>query len=328
MPHAHHDILLSIVRKKIPLSRHGLAVLALLAPVLLAQPTNRPADLLPLRSVYFVRNDPDWMAITSDGVWVAVNHANKVVRLDAGTNRIGVSAAVKDPCSGLAADFGSLWVPSCGEHALVRMDATTGERQAVIPAAPADSEGGIATGAGSVWLVTSESGELTRVDAATNTIRARIPIPAGSFNPLFAYGAVWVTSHKGGTLLRIDPATSKVTDQIPVGPEPRFLAAGAGSLWVLNQGNGTVARVNASTRRLVATIPAHIPGHGGDIAFGADAVWATLIGTPLTRIDPATNRVTSQWHGEGGDEVRFGFGSLWLTHIKAGFVWRLNVPHP
>ena len=209
---------------------------------------------------------------------------------------------------------------------LVRMDAKTGKVQARIRASPADDEGGIAVGAGSVWLVTSKEGDLARIDPASNAVKAHVRIPPGSFNPLFASNSIWITSTANGTLVRVNPATNKVSGEFPVGPGPRFLTVGAGSIWVLNQGDGTIARVNAQTGKRTALIAAGIPGAGGEITFGEGAVWATVIGYPITRISPKTNTVVGQWQGSGGDSIRVGHGSLWLTDLKGSKVFRLPVP--
>jgi virginiamycin B lyase len=273
-----------------------------------------------------VKGDPDWLAVADDAMWITSGNVNQVLRLDPKTNKVSTVVNVDKPCSGVAIGSGSLWIPSCGDHALLRVDQKTGSIQARIVATPADDEGGIACGAGSVWLVTSAAGELTRVDAATNQVAARITIPAGSFNPLFAEGSIWVTSNAGNSLLRIDPATNKVLGSTAIGPQPRFLAAGAGSIWVLNQGDGTVSRVDAHTGKLLATLPAGIPGHGGEIAFGGGFVWVTETEFPLTQIDPRTNKVVGQWHGDGGDSVRFAFGTVWLTNLKGEKVWRIPLP--
>jgi hypothetical protein len=78
------------------------------------------------------------------------------------------------------------------------------------------------------------------------------------------------------------------------------------------------------TGKLVVNIPAGLPGHGGEIAFGFGAVWATLEHIPLTRIDAKSNQVVRQWEGDGGDSIRTGLGSIWLTNLKAGLVWRIS----
>jgi virginiamycin B lyase len=276
----------------------------------------RSIEDLPKAATFTVKGQPDWMAVTEDSVWVSSADVNRVTRLDARTNAVGTVVEVNNPCSGLVADAGGLWVPSCGDHSLVRVDAETGALQATIPVGPADSEGGITAGAGSIWLVTAD-GELTRIDAATNRVTATIAIPAGSFNPLYASGSVWVSSNTTNALVRVDPSTNKVVSSTPIGPKPRFLAAGAGSIWVLNQGDGSVSRVDAAAGKLLATIPAGIPGHGGEIAFGAGSVWATVIDFPLTKIDPTTNRVVAQWRGAGGGSVRFGHGRCGLRTFWA-----------
>jgi YVTN family beta-propeller protein len=112
---------------------------------------------------------------------------------------------------------------------------------------------------------------------------------------------------------------------VPVGPKPRFLAAGGGSIWTLNQGDGTVSRIDEKSRKVVATIQAGIPGTGGDIDYGAESVWPTVFGVPLTRIDATTNTVVRQWVGKGGDSLRFGYDSIWLTDYKKGLLLRIPI---
>jgi virginiamycin B lyase len=283
----------------------------------------RMSTLVPT-ATFHVGGDPDWMAVADDSVWVTSSALNRVTQLNADGNTIGLAISVKQPCSGLRVGFGSLWIPSCGSHAIVRTDLKTGQIQAVIPISPANSEGCIAAGAGSVWLTTSTAGILSRIDPASNSVVASITIPSGSFCPVFAGGFIWVTSTEHSLLSKVDPSTNRVLAKIPVGENPRFATAGAGSVWTLNQGDGTVSRVDTKTGKLVANIHARLSGHGGEIAFGFGAVWATLDRTPITRIDPQNNSVLHQWRGDGGDSIRAGIGSIWLTNLKAGLVWRLS----
>jgi virginiamycin B lyase len=281
------------------------------------------ADLHPDAS-FAVEGEPDWMVVTDDAVWVTSSNVNHVVRLDPATNRAGLVVTIDKPCSGLASGFGAIWVPSCGAHALVRVDPQTGKTAAQIPAGPADSEGGITVGAGSVWLATEKQGLLVRVDPQTNQVVAKIAIAPGSYAPAFGEGAVWITSTEHNLLTHVDAKSNRVVATIPIGPQPRFLTVGAGSVWTLNQGDGTVSRIDMKTNRLTATIPVGIPGTGGEIAFGEGSVWATVFQIPMSRIDPATNAVVQQWVGSGGDSIRVGHGSIWLTDFAHATVWRLN----
>ena len=62
----------------------------------------------------------------------------------------------------------------------------------------------------------------------------------------------------------------------------------------------------------------------GDIAVGEGSVWVTSFEFPLSRIDPSTNAVVQQFYGKGGDAVRVGLGSVWLSNLEAHNVWRLD----
>jgi virginiamycin B lyase len=299
------------------------------APVQETASTTRGIDKKPMShlqptATFTLGGNPDWMAVSEDAVWVSISSLNRVARLDVLTNKADTSLTEHDPCSGLVAAFGSVWIPSCGNHSVVRANLKTAKIESTISVAPADSEGCITAGAGSIWIATTASGSLARINPQSNSVIARIEILSGSFCPVFADGFVWITSTEHSVITKVDPSTDKVVQQIAVGKNPRFAAAGAGAVWTLNQGDGTISRVDTASSKLVATIDAGLSGDGGEIAYGFGSVWATLIGTPITCIDTATNSITRQWIGAGGDSIRAGLGSIWLTHLKAGLVWRLG----
>ena len=128
-----------------------------------------------------------------------------------------------------------------------------------------------------------------------------------------------------GVLTAVDASTGSVLDSVPVGSKPRFSTAGGGSIWTLNQGDGTLSRVDEKSRRVVATVQLGTPGTGGDIDYGADSVWLTVFDFPLTRVDATTSRVVKQWIGKGGDSLRIGFDSLWITDYKKGLLSRIAI---
>ncbi len=289
---------------------------------------SRPMTSLKKDAEFAIGGNPDWSAVAKDAVWVTTGRGNQVVQMLAASNTVGARVDVARPCSGLAEGFGSIWAPSCKDKVVVRIDEATGKVIGRVAAGPANSEGGIATGAGSVWMV-DDTGALLRIDPATSTVVRRLSIPGHADNPLFADGYVWITCGLGlNSLLQFDPTTETIAKSIEVGPLPRFLTAGAGSIWTLNQGDGTVSRVDVASGRVVAIVPAGLPGEGGEISFGDGFVWVTMFGKPLTQIDPSTNTVVNQWHGAGGDGLRFGFGSVWLSNGKMGSVWRVPPVQP
>jgi YVTN family beta-propeller protein len=275
-------------------------------------------------AVYEVPGAPDWLAI-DESVWVSNYPKNTVARLDPKSSRVLASITVgSKPCSGLAAGFGSLWVPLCGDQALARVDLREGKVTATIPIGIADSEGGLAAGAESIWLMTDKRGTLARIDPATNKVVAEIQVPAGSCTVAFGEDAVWVTGTGSNVLTRVNPETNLVVETIPVGKAPRFLTIGGGYVWTLNQTNGDVSKVDPKTNKVVETIEVGVPGPGGEIAFGEGSVWVTSFEFPISRIDPASGKVVQQFAGEGGDAIRVGLGSVWLSNIRAGTVWRLD----
>jgi virginiamycin B lyase len=284
-----------------------------------------PMSELTPKAVFPVEGVPDWQVVTEDAVWVSNKPKNTSHRLDATTNQVVATITVgQKPCSGLTAGFGSIWVPNCGDNTLSRVDMKTNTVVATIPVGPAHTEGGVAASDDAVWILSDPKGKLSRVDPKTNTVVAEVAVPEGSFACTYADEAIWVSSTEKSQVVRVDPKTNKVTDVVDVGPQPRLITAGAGAVWTLNQGDGTISRVDTKTRKLVTNIECGIPGGGGEISYGGGHVWATVFQIPLTKIDVETNQVVAQWTGPGGDAVRFGHGSVWLSNLREQNLWRLS----
>jgi len=266
----------------------------------------------------------DWVLPTGDAVWVASSGPFAAHRIDPVTNRVLATVPLPgEACAGLAAAAGSLWIPLCGQvSSLARIDLATNRLADVQGPGPAAAEGGIATDGESLWMIIDGTGALVRIDARTGRVSQTVQTPPGSYNPLYSEGVVWVTGHASGVVTAVEAATGQILATVPVGDGPRFLTAGAGAIWVLLQGTGEVVRIDAHTHQVVARIAAGLVGKGGDITFGEGAVWPTLFGAPLTRIDAGTGRILRQWTGPGGDSLTFAFGAIWLTDYKAGTVAR------
>jgi virginiamycin B lyase len=280
-------------------------------------------------AVFVAEGSPDWQVSTEDAQWVTNGPKNTVHRMDPKTNTVTAVITVgKRPCSGLAAGFGSVWVPNCMDKTVSRIDTKTNQVVATVPIGPSASEGGIAASPQAVWLVTDAKGVLSRIDPVTNAVAAEVTVPPNSAGVTYGEGAVWVTTPESNKLTGVDPKTNQIIHSVDVGPGPRFVTTGAGSVWTLNQGDGTVSRVDAKTGKLIANIEVGVPGTGGEIAFGAGHVWATVFEIPISEIDPATNAVVKQWFGPGGDSIRVAHGSVWLSNLRDGNVWRFSPDQP
>lgn len=293
--------------------------------------TGIPAVQVPFESLkpsatFRIGSTADWVLVADGTVWVAGSGPYSVQRVDPATNKIVAKVTLPgEACSGLAFGFGSVWAPVCGAKPLLaRIDAQSNRIAALLPVAPAGPEGGIAASRDSIWMVTDKNGTtLSRIDPTSGKVRQRIAIPAGSYNPLSSGDTIWITGHDQDVLTAVDAASGKVIARIRVGPKPRFLTSGGGAVWTLNQGDGSLTRVDMKSRSVTATVALGIPGSGGDLAYGANSVWATTMDLPITLIDGRTNRVQRQWVGRGGDSMRFGYGSIWLTDYHRGLLWRI-----
>ena len=149
------------------------------------------------------------------------------------------------------------------------------------------------------------------------------PVPTTRFSVMALSGS---PESRAASSLPWKPLLARCWSRCLSGRSLAFLLSGGGSVWTLNQGDGTVSRVDEKSRKVIATIQVGIPGAGGDIGYGGESVWPTVLAVPLTRIDASTNKVVRQWVGKGGDSLRFGFDSLWLTDYKKGLLSRIPIP--
>jgi virginiamycin B lyase len=268
-----------------------------------------------------------WVEVTPAAVWVASEQPNAIHRIDPKTNKKVADIALPgDPCAGLAAGLGDLWVPLCGKPAaLAKINLRSNKIEAVFAVGPAAPEGGIATSADSVWMVTDNNGSLARIDPHSGMVRQVVQIPADSFNPVYSDGQIWITHTTGSEITSVDARSGKVTATIPTGKAPRFITAGAGAVWTLNADDATVSRIDVKSRAVTQTIALNMNARGGDMKFGDGLVWVSVQNVPLTAISPASNGVVCQWAGAGGDSLGVGLGSVWLSDYREGSIERLDV---
>ena len=147
-------------------------------------------------------------------------------------------------------------------------------------------------------------------------------MPAGSFNPLYHNGKIWITQASGAQVTLLDALQGTKLTTMATGPNPRFLTAGNRAVWTLNQGDGSLTRIDSQTLD-TQTIGLGIPGHGGDITFGAGMVWTSVAKVPLSGVDAATVTLRCRWTGAGGDSLGIGHGAIWLTDYHAGTISKI-----
>ncbi len=246
-------------------------------------------------------------------------------RLNPKDNTIGESVpGVSKPCGGAVSAFGSIWVPSCGDQTLLRVDPKKWEVTAKIAAGVGNAPRLVAASADSVWLFSDSRTTLSRIDPEQNQVVAEIRLPAGCTTLAFGESALWASCPNEDRVLRINPQTNLVEKRIEVAPRPHAVAVGEGSIWVLCEKNGKIDRIDPKTNKVSKSIELGVPGATGGIAVGLGSVWVTLDGFPLTRIDPGGEKVVQQFWGVGGGAIQVAANALWLSNLHEGTLWRLD----
>lgn len=288
--------------------------------------TSSSEELMPIATVH-VGKTADWVAVTAGSVWVGSTGPYAVHRIDPNTNALmGTVMLPGEPCAGLAAGFGSLWVPLCADTpGVAQIDLASNQLRTLIKVPMVTAEGGVTTSPDSIWIVVDKTGALARIDPQTGKVRQIIRIPAGSYNPLYSDGRIWVTRAEGSEVTVVDAKIGRVIGSVSTGPHPRFLTTGAGAVWTLNQGDGSLTRIDARTGRATQTISLGTPGSGGDINFGAGMIWTTVNKVPLSMIDATRVKLVCHWTGSGGDSLGIAHDAIWLTDYHAGTIARIEL---
>jgi len=293
----------------------------------------RPLSELPISARISIPSSADWITFGFGSVWVVNYRPDRVSRIDGSTNRVTADIGIgPNGCLGIVEAIDRIWVATCGDGTMNEIDP---RRDSVVRRIPIPirrgREGAFAFANGAFWVpdnvADSGSSTVAKVDARSGAVTAHIVTGARSDVAIAGFGSVWVASSGENAVVRIDPERNAVVARISVGGSPKFMAAGEGAIWVQNRSDGSVSRIDPASNREVARIEAKAPTRAGDIAAGGGAVWLSVDGKPVTRIDPRTNSVTRQFvGGTGADAIRFGLGSVWVADHRIGELWRIDAP--
>jgi streptogramin lyase len=265
---------------------------------------------------------PQWVAF-ADSPLAADDRS--LYKIDAAKNDPGSPvAALAKPCGGAISAFKSVWIPTCGDISVIRLDPKTWKPSATIASGAASARPALAAGSDSVWMFTDNRTTLSRIDPDQNAIVAELRLPAGCSAVAFGETALWAACPADDRVLRIDPQNNLVDKRITVSAQPSALAIGEGSIWVFCRKDGKIERIDPKTNKVAKTIELAVPDADGSIAIGAGSVWVSQAGFPLTRIDPQTDKVVQQFWGAGGGMVFFGANSVWLGNVAGGKLWRID----
>jgi streptogramin lyase len=260
----------------------------------------------------------------ADSVLLPNSERKTLDRIDLRSNKPDPIAGMNRPCSGAAQAFKSLWIPDCGEGAIVRLEPKTGKLEAKLAIGAANVRIGIVATADSIWALTDSKTTLSRIDPDQNQVVTEVRLGEGCNSLAVGDGALWISCPSENKIVRVNPLTNLVEKRIEVSARPMSLAFGEGSLWVFCQKEGKVERIDPKTNKVIKTIDLGVPGADGDISNGAGFVWVTQTGFPITRIDPQTDKVAQQFYGDGGGMVQASANAVWLLNVRQGTLWRID----
>lgn len=206
-------------------------------------------------------------------VWVASSEANRVSRIDAGSQSLrGAAIKVGNFPADLAMLREELWVLNFGDRSLTRVDPSAG-RLVGEPVDLPGELGALDAGAGRLWAIDCNKGIVYGLDPRRGAveIRARVRAGEGLGDIAVSAGSVWVSDWAAHAVLRLDPSTGEVIGRILAGDQPEKLAGLAGDIWVSDAGAGELLRIDASANRVVETLPVGVKPAA--VAADPESVW-------------------------------------------------------
>jgi YVTN family beta-propeller protein len=187
-----------------------------------------------------------------------------------------------------------------------------------------------------VWVLQPDRRTVSHLSRTERAVLGTVGVGSAPSNLVAERRGVWVSDARTGRLTLIEPERLTVAKTIRtrrrplLGPysDAGLLAIGYGSLWVAS-GERTVTRVDPETGEIRARIRDVETGESdGGIAVGGGSVWVAgpLQGSPLTRIDPRTNRVLARvtlpkFRSNG---IAVGGGDVWVSDAGSDQVWRVD----
>ena len=176
--------------------------------------------------ILHIGEKPDFVATDGGDAWVIDDHQSRIIKISPNSSTPLLRISVPEACTAPITGFNAVWVMSCSEKKIYKIDHITGTVLAKINTGMADPNGemSLATGGGSVWLLSDSTGILTRIDPVTNTVIHKITVLPHSYCAAFGHNAIWVSNYDNNSVQKIDMATNRVTATIAVGARPRFAA--------------------------------------------------------------------------------------------------------
>lgn len=283
--------------------------------------------------------NPVTLLATPHWVWVLGGPSGVMTKVDPSTNQVVQEVHPPHPAGYGTYAFGSLWVVSFMENALMQVDPESGQvLQTIVGSAgmPLDGPVGVAATGHDLWILNHNSPTLLRLDPITAALEGTTRLPGSKASgPLLAGGWLWLAMTRNGVLIRVDPRTGRITGEpirVPAGLCLAGIVAG-GELWFTSievQGfacRDGVSRVEAASGT-VTEVPGLADRRLAGFAEAAGMLWADDTGHDLLRVDPGAGTVEQVLTFDGSEDAGqliAAFGSLWAARVANGQLVRIDV---
>jgi hypothetical protein len=270
--------------------------------------------------------------VTAHGtdVWVAVQDAQSVVRVDGRTNQIVARVAVDDDdLRTIQVTDGGVWVR--GASAMHRIDPHTNR---VVQDLPKRAIGESVTRAfvddEAIWACNGTT--VVRGSTTDGHPIATISLPYRCGAVSSGEGQVWATSDSGeaGRLTRIDATTNTSLFTVPIAADaPTFAAIGPDQVWTNSEAVGAPhtasVGVDAATGDTVATTKLTSGGGSGALASGTYYAVDTAVGF-VVAINARTGEITRTFDaGAQPNALAVNDNTMWVVDEATGRLLRFDL---
>jgi len=284
-----------------------------------------------------------WAADAAPTVYIPLGTANKVIAVDAATDRITAQyTGVENPHGLVATPDGEYLVagslnetpvpngasPETPNSKLFLVHPAHGHVMLTIPVAGWTHHQAITPDGRYVISTHATRGRVSVLDLRTNKIVQTIPTgPAPYYTLITRDGQRAFVSNSGnGTISEIDLATWKVRRTLSAGamPEHMVFSRDEKTIYVSNPNVGTVSAVSVAAGKVTKTFPVGSHAHGLDISDDGETLFASSkTEDKLVAIDIATGKERALKLSPAPYHLNaiHGAGKVYVSSSKKPIIW-------
>jgi YVTN family beta-propeller protein len=194
-------------------------------------------------------------------VWVANEHGNSLIAIDAATNKVVTRlTGIEGPHNlQVAPDGKTVWAVSGHGSLAVMVDATSYKLHGTVPTGKEPAHIIVTPDGKTAYATNGGENTVTAIDIASMKVSATIPVGAYPHGLRSSPDGKWVyvANAKGTTLSVIDTVANQVASNIEVGQKPVQVAFAPDGkfVYVSLNGENALGKVDVATRQLVGKVP-------------------------------------------------------------------------